>query len=355
MVVTLINGVESYVPADFLSLFIISYLCWIILLWQGSIYAINYRQSLDVLLSYIEKNFTSFKIVTLIYVLILLIFLIVGFNSGGDQRLTIFKQLRILEPFLIFAQILVFYFFLFNYITNRRLINLFFLFALLLPNMIIGGKSAIFAILFAMNFLIFRQHFKLTISKLVFFSIITLLGIGASIFYNYEGSTILKVLQLLIFRVQMDSDIYYLYFREGLGQYVNVGSGAYYVFGPLFKLLGLGYLVDINIGAQLGTKVAGAPVITGPNAHLPFVLYSLDYLENQVTAFVLYLIIPIALQFVILHKKSRNFLRASLPTFYIFIFNRYFFDPPGYTLMLIELFIFYSSFIVIRNVCIRRS
>jgi len=352
MIYTVIIGINDYIPQNFFPIFVFSYLSWILLLYLiGRFFSERYYSAVNKMCLWLETGSTSLRIIMIIFGLVLVIFLMGGLTTGGgDARLLLAKQLRVIEPIYLFAQQLAIYALLYKFIILKKRWYVILILAMLIPLFYVGGKSTIMVVAYAVNYLVFRNFMKVSIFSIFVLIAIITIGITASIFINYDINNVIGALELLIFRIQMDSDIYFLYFQQGFGSSVNITSGLAYLFGPIFKLLGFGYMVEMNIGAQLSSLVFGKQVFTGPNAHLPFVLYSLSSIEAVVFSGAIYFFLTAIFMIHVFKGTGKDFISATFIALSISIFNRYNFDPPALTLLIVELVLFSMLLRVIRTI-----
>jgi hypothetical protein len=351
MIYTIIIGINDYIPQNFFPFIAFSYLSWILLLYLiGRFFSETYYTAVNKMCSWLESGSTSLRIVMIIFGLVLVIFLMVGLvTGGGDARLLLAKELRVIEPIYLFAQQLAIYALLYKFLILKKRWYIILILSMLIPLFYVGGKSTIMIVLYAVNYLVFRNFMKVSIFSIFVLIITVVTGISVSIFINYDINSVIGALELLMFRMQMDSDIYFLYFQQGFGSSVNLTSGVAYLFGPIFKLLGLGYMVEMNIGAQLSSLVLGKQVITGPNAHLPFVLYSLSSIESVVFSGAIYFFLTAIFMIYIFKGTGKDFISATFIALSVTVLNRYNFDPPALTLLIVELVLFSVLLRVIRT------
>jgi len=269
-------------------------------------------------------------------------------NNYGDARITMLKSVRLLEGFTTLLCPIVIYKLL-TFKTARSYITLLFIVTM---NIIIGGKSTIFIILLPLAACELTNVYKFKIKSILFVIILLILGIYYSIMFNYENND--GVIAVLINRIKNEGDIYDLVFSEELLDNIKVDSLMLYLIGPFVKLVS-NELVDINIGAQIGSLLAGFEVFTGPNGHWPILLmaYGLNSYSSFFLISVIFFTLVIGFKFWIIRSSLINklplFLIIPLVSFSSLYPQNAYAEPSNFSLYFLQL-IFISICLIVTKI-----
>lgn len=346
----------GYISDEFVitfSMVFAGYALYIVIL--ATFFRSTYKRAVTTVLVFIERDLSSGKLFLGTCFLVYLFTSLLFFGKGGDSRLEIYQAIRPIQPVLTVFTALLMYKLLYDYIIGKRIVLLPGL-ILLLSIITIGGKSAIFSILLPITYLHFRKHITLTFRGVGVLFVVCLIGVTVSAILNYGVANFGTIVNLIYFRILMDSDIYILYFKIEYGNQVNLPVFFEYIWGPVLKGLGLSELVPMNLGAQIGSAAAGTTVMTGPNGQLPVVIYT--YTQNYVLQLTnLSILIAVYTSIVLfvrsdLYRKSVSF--SVIPLFLVGNFDQIFFDPPAYTLYFLQYVFTAVFFYITRSALIKK-
>jgi hypothetical protein len=323
------------------------YLSWFFLIKLfGKTYIINIKNCWLKIKNLNKINNFILFVFYLIPLIIIVNYTIIS-NNYGDARISMLKSVRIIEGFTTLLCPIVLY----KLLTFKTTSSLIFLIFILMLNVIIGGKSSIFIILLPLAACELTNVYKFKIKEIVIVLITLLLGIFFSILLIYESND--GFINVLTNRIKNEGDIYYLVFSNSLLENIKMDSLILYLIGPFIKLISKD-MVDINIGAQIGSLLAGFDVFTGPNGHWPILLlaYGLESYYSLFLISVIFFTIVIGFKFWIIQSFILNklplFLIVPLVSFSSLFPQNSYAEPSNFSLYLLQL-IFVSSILIFTN------
>jgi hypothetical protein len=275
------------------------------------------------------------------------------FGWTGDNRLLLTKLFRPLEGlWMIGFQVLLLAWLLRSkYKSLTEIYLMLFLIFLLVATI---GKGFSLNILLPVSIFVWISNFRLTPLRFTLLSLfmIALFSIGL---FSAHGVSPALIAKALWERIINDSDVYILGFSSGVLDSLEVSSFFSYVFGPLFKIIGLSWLVDTNIGAQIGSFHNGRLVATGPNAQLPylFYIYFADDPISGMVSIILLLLFWFYIKFILITGWLSSVKRSQFVflLFYALAFPQTVIKDPTYTssflivtVFAISIFYFFRSF-----------
>jgi len=220
-----------------------------------------------------KTNWLSFQILQILLLAISLTLVLAGQLTGstGDARLSLTKIFRPLEALWTIG----FYIYLTGiHLSDKKSFVAKFIISPLICVFFMStfGKGFILNILLPISLVFWYRRQKVRISDVLKVTFLLTVGVVLGLVAGH-GSALTDVIAIVQHRIFNDSDIYILGLSEAMINQLELSNFVTYVFGPFLKILGLAELVDFNIGAQIGSIIAGKQVGSGPNAQLSYLGY----------------------------------------------------------------------------------
>lgn len=220
-----------------------------------------------------KTNWRSIQILQALLLAISLTLVLAGQLTGfiGDARLSLTKLFRPLEALWTIG----FYIYLTSiHLSNKRSFVAKFIISPLMCFFFVStfGKGFILNILLPISLVFWHRKQKVRISDVLKITFLLMVGVILGLVAGH-GAALTNVTAIVQHRIINDSDIYILGLSEAMISQLELSNFVTYVFGPFLKILGLAEVVDFNIGAQIGSIIAGKQVFTGPNAQLSYLGY----------------------------------------------------------------------------------
>lgn len=252
---------------------------------------VRYFSALKKCTNYLEHvSWNSIQVLQYLLLIIAILIFVIGqvFSLTGDARLSLTKIFRPVEAFWTIG----FYIYLVAIVISKKRVKRFSYFVLMIILSIFistFGKGYILNIILPISLIFWHKGWPVRIKHLVLTSILVVLGISFGLIFAH-GAVTSSIYSIVLHRFVNDSDIYILGMSEHVISSLHLSNFFTYVFGPFFKILGLGYYVDHNIGSQVGSLIAGRQVLTGPNAQLGYlgmVYFRESYLHATISCFLI--------------------------------------------------------------------
>jgi hypothetical protein len=224
--------------------------------------------------NYLAKtDWFSIQILQILLLTISLTLVFVGQLTGstGDARLSLTKMFRPLEALWTIG----FYIYLAGIHLSRKksFVAKFIISPLIcVCFMSAFGKGFILNILLPISIVFWHRKRDVRVSDVLKVASVLTIGVILGLLASH-GAAVTDVFDIIRHRIINDSDIFILGLNEAMINKLELSNFVTYVFGPFLKIVGLAEVVDYNIGAQIGSIIAGKEVGTGPNAQLSYLGY----------------------------------------------------------------------------------